>query len=70
MNRQVTTEVKPVGDLVGEVSSQTLRRALGLKNSEHLRKTYLLPALKAGLIEMTVPAKPYGKETQPIFNAL
>jgi DNA-binding PadR family transcriptional regulator len=31
---------------------------LGLKHEEHFRKSYLLPALKAGLIEMTLPGKP------------
>ena len=35
-----------------------LRAALGLKNDEHFRKAYLLPALHAGLIEMTIPDKP------------
>jgi ATP-dependent DNA helicase RecG len=32
--------------------------ALGLKHDEHFRISYLLPALKIGLIEMTVPDKP------------
>jgi ATP-dependent DNA helicase RecG len=35
-----------------------LRLALGLKHEEHFRKSYLLPALKAGRIEMTLPDKP------------
>jgi len=29
-----------------------------LKNDEHFRKAYLLPALDAGLVEMTLPDKP------------
>jgi hypothetical protein len=29
-----------------------------LKDDEHLRKAYLLPAIEAGLIEMTIPDKP------------
>ena len=32
--------------------------SIGLKDDEHFRKTYLLPALETGLIEMTVPDKP------------
>lgn len=31
---------------------------LGLKDDEHFRKSYLLPALEAELIEMTIPGKP------------
>jgi DNA-binding PadR family transcriptional regulator len=31
---------------------------LGLKDDEHFRKSYLLPALEAGLIEMTIQDKP------------
>jgi ATP-dependent DNA helicase RecG len=29
-----------------------------LKNVEHFRKAYLLPAISAGLVEMTRPDKP------------
>ena len=28
------------------------------EEDEHFRKAYLLPALQAGLIEMTIPDKP------------
>jgi ATP-dependent DNA helicase RecG len=42
----------------GEVSRQSLQRALGLKDAEHFRKHYLVPTLAAGLIEMTLPDKP------------
>lgn len=35
-----------------------LRLTLGLKNDEHFRKAYLLPALKTGLIERTLPDAP------------
>jgi ATP-dependent DNA helicase RecG len=31
---------------------------LGLKNAEHFRKAYLVPAMNAGLVEMTLPDKP------------
>jgi len=41
-----------------ELSRQALQEALGLKDSEHFRKTYLLPALASKLIEMTQPDKP------------
>lgn len=44
--------------LVGEMSRPQLQRALRLKGDEHFRKAYLQPALRAGLIEMTIPDKP------------
>ena len=40
------------------MTRQGLREAFGLGNDEHFRKAYLLPALRAGLIEMTIPDKP------------
>jgi len=44
--------------LVGEMTRQLLREALRLRDDEHFRRAYLIPALEAGLIEMTIPAKP------------
>ena len=55
---EVTPEVSVLSALKGEMSRQALQAALGLRDSEHFRKAYLLPALKAGLIEMTIPDKP------------
>lgn len=40
------------------MSRLELQQALGLKDDEHFRKAYLLPALAAGLAEMTLPDKP------------
>ena len=39
-------------------SRQELQHGLGLRNNEHFRKAYLLPALASGLLEMTIPDKP------------
>jgi len=47
-----------VEHLDGEVPRQRLQEALDLGNRDHFRKAYLLPALEAGLVEMTVPDKP------------
>jgi hypothetical protein len=44
-----------VEELGGEVTRQELQEALGLGNRDHFRKAYLLPALEAGLVEVTVP---------------
>lgn len=35
-----------------------LQNALGLKHEDHFREAYLVPALNAGLVEMTIPDKP------------
>ena len=40
------------------MTRQELQAALKLKDDEHFRKSYLLPALEAGHIEMTIPDKP------------
>ena len=42
----------------GEMTRQRLQEALGLKHEDHFRKAYLIPALRSGLIEMTIPDKP------------
>lgn len=55
---EVTPEVRLLSVLTGEMTRQQLKEALGLKDDEHFRKAYLLPALEAGLIEMTIPDKP------------
>ena len=40
------------------MSRQSLQEALGLKHRNHFNQIYLIPALEAGLIEMTIPDKP------------
>ena len=45
----------------GEMTGQELRQVLGLKDLKHFRKTYLQPALDAGLIEMTLPDKSHSR---------
>jgi hypothetical protein len=55
---EVTTEVSVLAALRGEMSRKELRDALGLRNDEHFRKAYLVPALEAGLVEMTRPDRP------------
>ncbi len=59
---QVTPEVTPENRLLsvlsGEMTRQAIQQAMGLKDEDHFRRMYLLPALEAGLIEMTIPEKP------------
>jgi ATP-dependent DNA helicase RecG len=44
--------------MAGEMKRREMQDALGLKHEEHFRKAYLLPALKLGGVEMTLPSKP------------
>jgi hypothetical protein len=44
--------------MTGEMKRQEIQAALGLKHEDHFRGAYLVPAIKAGLIEMTIPDKP------------
>ena len=39
-----------------------LQEKLALKDDEHFRKAYMLPALQAGVIEMTQPDKPKSRK--------
>ena len=56
---QVTGEVYHILNAIkGEMKRQEMQAALGLKHEDHFRGAYLVPASKAGLIEMTIPDKP------------
>jgi ATP-dependent DNA helicase RecG len=55
---EVTPEVALLTALTSPLDRRALQAALGLKDEEHFRKSYLLPALEAGWIEMTLPDKP------------
>ena len=57
MNR-VAGEVRLLQVMLGEMTRQSLQEALDLKHEDHFRKAYLIPALRSGLIEMTIPDKP------------
>ena len=60
---QVTPEVTPQVERLLAVLDRPmgrgeLMRALGLKDTRHFRRQYLLPAMDAGLVEMTRPDHP------------
>ena len=40
------------------MTRRQLQEALDLKDDEHFRIAYMLPALAAGLVDMTIPDKP------------
>lgn len=55
---EVTPEVRLVLVLAGAMTRRELQEALGLRDPEHFRSAYFVPALEAGLVEMTIPDKP------------
>ena len=44
--------------LVGEMKRSDIQEALALRHEDYFREAYLIPALTAGMIEMTIPDKP------------
>lgn len=66
---EVTEEVTEEVMRVLHVMTDSMKRSeiqdqLGLKHEEHFRRAYLLPAMEAGLIEMTIPDKPRSRLQQ------
>ena len=56
---EVTGEVACLLAVInGPMKRQEIQDTLGLKHEEHFREACLIPALHAGLIEMTIPDKP------------
>lgn len=60
VNAQVTAQVYSLLESIGdkEFSLMELMEKLQLRHRQNFRKLYLLPAIEAGLVEMTVPDKP------------
>lgn len=59
VTEEVTGDVRRLLSVMsGEMKRQEIQTVLGLKHEEHFRKAYLVPALNAGFIEMTIPDKP------------
>jgi ATP-dependent DNA helicase RecG len=61
--KQVTPHVTPhvielLSVLKGEMERRQIQEILGLKDRHYFRDTYLVPAIDAGAIEMTIPNKP------------
>jgi len=41
-----------------ELKRSEIQERLGLRHEDYFRNNYLLPALKIGVLEMTIPDKP------------
>ena len=68
---EVTPEVKRLlKHLTGEMFRIDLQDAMGLKDAEHFRKSYILPALELGAIEMTIPEKPTSSKQNYRISAI
>jgi ATP-dependent DNA helicase RecG len=44
--------------LVGEMKRTDIQEARAFRHEDYFREAYLIPALIAGMIEMTIPGKP------------
>ena len=56
---EVTMEVAALLKVVhGEMSRQEIQVAMGLKHAEYFREAYVLPAINAGCLGMTLPQQP------------
>src|SRR6266568_2142448 len=59
VTREVTGEVeRGVLVLHGEMKRSAIQAVLGLRHEDYFREAYLVPALEAGYVEMTIPDKP------------
>jgi predicted HTH transcriptional regulator len=59
VTEEVTGEVKRLlAVVVGEMKRTDIQAALSLRHENYFRDAYLVPALTAGIIEMTIPDKP------------
>jgi hypothetical protein len=60
VNVQVIEQVKRLLDVLNDepLTSKELMERVNLKHRPTFRDNYLLPAIEAGLVEMTIPDKP------------
>ncbi|MFH0800196.1 MAG: ATP-binding protein [Pseudomonadota bacterium] len=56
---EVTGEVtRLLAVMSSEMKRKEIQEALGLKHEDHFREAYLLPAIRAGVVELTIPDRP------------
>jgi predicted HTH transcriptional regulator len=68
---EVTGEVKRLlAVMTGEMKRIEIQSALGLKHEDYFREAYLIPAVKAGFIEMTILDKPRSPKQRYRITAL
>ena len=63
--RGSTGEIERVAWVMeGEMKRTEIQAALELRHEDHFRDNYLIPAMKAEVIEMTLPDKPNSPKQQ------
>ena len=68
---QVTPQVKELIKVFETVHNRTeLQSILGLLDREHFRKSYLQPAIDAGLIALTIPDRPTSSKQRYVLTDL
>jgi len=68
---QVTPQVKELIKVFETVHNRTeLQSILGLLDREHFRKSYLQPAIDAGLVALTIPDKPTSSKQRYVLTDL
>jgi predicted HTH transcriptional regulator len=68
---EVTGEVERLlAVMTGEMKRIEIQSALGLKHEDYFREAYLIPAVKAGFLEMTIPDKPRSPKQRYRITAL
>ncbi|RLC05496.1 MAG: hypothetical protein DRH90_05765 [Deltaproteobacteria bacterium] len=67
---EVTIEVVKLLPFCSQpVNRRILQEKLGFRNADHFRKAYILPAIKGGWIEMTIPDKPKSRLQKYILTS-
>ena len=56
--------------MTGDMKRKEIQSTLNLKHEDHFREAYLIPALEAGYIEMTIPDKPRSSKQRYRITAL
>jgi ATP-dependent DNA helicase RecG len=62
--------MKLLKHLTGEMSRGDLQDAIGLRDAEHFRKTYIHPVLESKALEMAIPEKPTSSKQQYRISAV
>jgi len=57
-------------EMKGDMKRQEIQALLGLRHEDHFREAYLVPSLKLGVIEMTIPEKPHSSKQRYRITSL
>lgn len=67
----VTPQVMELINVFEKIHTRAdLQSKLGLSDREHFRKSYLQPAIDAGVIALTIPEKPTSSNQRYVLTAM